>query len=61
MELPAVEAVDLKLPLTVVEPSYSHGSHGAIRIADADHRIVFEVVNGGRDTAEELVARLNAK
>ena len=51
---------ELRLPLVVVEPSVHHGSNGAIRIADADHRIVCEIVTGGRNMADMFVAKMNA-
>ncbi len=51
---------ELRLPLTIIEPSHSHGSNGTIRIADSEHRIVCEILHGGRGMAEMFVTKMNS-
>jgi hypothetical protein len=58
MGVPVVETVELRLPLTVVEPTHHYGTSGGFRIVDADHRVVCEVLVGGREMAEMIAARM---
>ena len=58
MGVPALETVELRPPFTVVEPTHHYGTSGGFRIVDADHRVVCEVLVGGRAMAEMIAARM---
>jgi hypothetical protein len=53
--------VSIALPVHIVSPSFLHGSHGDITIADANNMILLELINGTLESAEFVVRSLNAK
>jgi hypothetical protein len=47
----------IRLPVTVLEPSFD----GRIRIADANHWVLVEIIHGGTAMADMIAEAINAE